>query len=108
MPVRWIGLAEVKSRPGDTMFSGDAVGGYISVVASARTEEGFIQRVTAHLEGYGVSVEHIGTVRRLQEVLREKSVEPRLMKATEELSTDDVALGTLFTYAANDEETDEL
>lgn len=65
--------------------------------------EDFRRKVARELGEYGVLVRDIAGVRGLAEVLKEKPIEDTLALAIETLGEDAVALGTLFTFGANDD-----
>jgi hypothetical protein len=48
----WIGLVEVRARPGNDTLGG-APGAFVNIVALATSEQSFIERVSACLEEYG-------------------------------------------------------
>lgn len=101
--VLWIGQVEVAPLPGNTMFQRPALGGYMAAAAHAADEVDFQRKVARELTGYGVLVRGIQGVRRLEDVLKEKSIERTLAEAIEGLADNAVALGTLFTFQADDD-----
>jgi hypothetical protein len=94
----WIGQAEVTPAPGNTLFEGQASGGFIAGMAHANTADEFAARMRWKLETYGVVVVEVSGARRLDEVLAEKSIEASLQSEVGSLTRDRVVLGTLFTY----------
>lgn len=100
----WIGLAEVRPRPGDTLL-GRAVGAFVNVLALAPSPEGFLHLATDALNEYAFDVAAISDVERLSERIRRAGVVPYIEQLATELTPQTPVLFDNFQsyLSANDE-----
>jgi len=98
-PVVWIGLIEVRPQPGNDSF-GSAKGGYVNVLALARSRQEYEKAVQLELHSLRFDVGEIEDPEPLQDRLSRVHVDPALQELGKEVEASGAArCGTFHTFA---------
>lgn len=94
----WIGLAQVKPRPGNEML-GIATGAFVPVLALARTQDDFVNKVVAKLESYDFDVVEIDDIELCKARFKQPDISNEIIALETLLSEDNpVTLHTFQSY----------
>lgn len=95
----WKGLAEVLQQPG-IKYLGEAKGGFVNVVASAKTSHEFRRKVAKSLKELGLQLIDIDEIQILSDTTTANIVSEEIVTMWETVrKIDSVAFGTFFLFS---------
>jgi hypothetical protein len=96
----WIGVAHVKPRPSNDLLEG-AIGAFVSSVALAECDQGFITSVSDLLHKLDFDILEMMDIGTLHERQLHGTVEATLIQLAADLTTESpVGLGTFHSYGS--------
>jgi hypothetical protein len=99
----WIGLANVRPRPGNEIFD-DAPGAYVNFVALADTLDDARRAVTSHFDDLRFDVREIDDLEPPDERLDRRGVSDEMLDLVTELSRSTLVVNHLFHIYETEEE----
>jgi hypothetical protein len=100
MQGKWIGLAQVKPRPGNKLLD-DAAGAFVAAVSLASGLDDYVAKVTTVLSAYGFDVLNIKDIEPCVVRAQKYPLESAVQELSEQVSEEGpVSLGTFHTFTA--------